>query len=126
MLRVDAGTARGRDAHQQVSAVQQGVDMLGTQRQPRLLGTDQAIFHDVGDADPGIDSDNPRRALERVRGTHAGFQLIGLLRITLQRQQPRAEYLGLRFGLQGKQLEQRGVAHLLGGHVRLRVTADST
>ena len=99
--------------------------MLGLQVQAPFLRADQAIFHDMGNADPGLDPDNPRRALERVGRAHAGFQLIGLGRVTLQRQQTGIEHLGLGFGLQTEQLQQRGVAHLLGGHVRLRVIAPS-
>ena len=53
--------------------------MLGLQKQPAFLGADQAVFHHVSHADAGIDPDNPRRAFERVRGAHAGFQLPGEL-----------------------------------------------
>ncbi|MNO75825.1 hypothetical protein D3C76_668870 [compost metagenome] len=118
--------ARCGDAHQQIGALQQRIDMLGAQQQAAFLGADQTIFHHMGDADSGVDTDDPRRTLERVRGTHARFKLIGLGRVALKRQQAGAQDLGLGFGLQAEQLQQRGVAHLLGGHVRLRVTADSS
>ncbi|MNO76527.1 hypothetical protein D3C76_676010 [compost metagenome] len=118
-------TVRRRDAHQQIGALQQRVDVLRAQVQAPFLGTDQAIFHDMRDADAGIDADDSRRAFERMRRTHARFEMIGLGRITLQRQQTCAEHLGLGLGFQTEQLQQRGVAHLLGGHVRLRVTADN-
>ncbi|MNQ61939.1 hypothetical protein D3C85_762630 [compost metagenome] len=80
--------------------------MLRTQEQSPLLGTDQAIFHDVGNTDPGIHADNPRGALERMGRAHASFQMIGLGRVALQRQQAGAEDLGLGFGLQTEQLQQ--------------------
>ena len=117
---------RRGDAHQQIGALQQRVDVLGTQQQTAFLGADQAIFHDVGDADAAVDTNDPRRTFERVRRAHARLQLIGLGRIALQRQQPGAEHLGLGFGFEAEQFEQGGVAHLLGGHVRLRVTADNS
>ncbi|MNS25626.1 hypothetical protein D3C72_575240 [compost metagenome] len=117
---------RRGDAHQQIGALQQRIDVFGAQQQAPFLGTDQAIFHHVGDADPGIDAHDPRRPLERVRRTHARFKLIGQGRIALKRQQAGTQDLGLGFGLQAEQLQQRGVAHLLGGHVRLRVTADNS
>ncbi|MNT27427.1 hypothetical protein D3C72_1630560 [compost metagenome] len=106
--------------------MQQGIDMFRPQQQAAFLGTDQAIFHDMGDADPGIDANNPRCALERMSRAHAGFQLIGLGRIALQCQQAGTEHLGLGLGLQAEQFEQRSIAHLLWGHERLRFTADST
>ncbi|MNC65370.1 hypothetical protein D3C75_1156530 [compost metagenome] len=80
----------------------------------------------MGAADPGFDTDNPRRALERVRRPHAGFQLIGLDRVALQRQQAGTEDLGLGFGLEAEQLKQGSVAHLLWGHDRLRVMAANS
>jgi len=105
--------------------LQQRVDVFRLQIQATFLGADQAIFHDMGHADPGVHPDNPRRAFERVRGAHAGFELVGLGRVALQGQQARAQYLGLGIGFQTEQFQQRGIAHLVGGHVRLRVTADS-
>nr|GFD46390.1 hypothetical protein [Tanacetum cinerariifolium] len=39
-----------------------------------------------GDADACIDPDDPCRALERMRGAHAGFQLIRLCGVALKRQ----------------------------------------
>ena len=53
--------ARRGDSHQQVGALQQRVDMFRLQVQAAFLGADQAVFHDVGHADPGIHADNPRR-----------------------------------------------------------------
>ena len=100
--------------------------MLGPQVQAPFLRADQAIFHHMGDADAGINPDNPRRAFERVSRAHARFEVIGLGRIAFQRQKTCAQHLGLGFGFEAEQLQQRGVAHLLGGHVRLRVTADNS
>ncbi|MNF75481.1 hypothetical protein D3C84_575470 [compost metagenome] len=117
---------RCSDAHQQIGALQQRIDMFRPQQQAPFLRADQAIFHDMGDADAAVDANNSRRAFERMRRAHARFQLIGLGRVALQGQQSGAEHLGLGFGFEAEQLKQRGVAHLLGGHVRLRVTADSS
>ncbi len=117
--------ARHGDAHQQVGALQQGIDMLGAQPQATLLGGHQAVLHDMGDADASVHSDDPRRALQRVGRAHASLKLVGLRGITLQRHQAGTEHLGLRLGLQAEQFEQRCVAHLLWGHDRLRCTADS-
>ncbi len=80
--------------------------MFRLQVQAPFLGADQAILHHMGHAHPGVDPDNPRRALERVGGAHAGFKLVGLGRVTLQRQQAGAEDLGLGLGLQAEQLHQ--------------------
>ncbi|MNM91936.1 hypothetical protein D3C81_1042480 [compost metagenome] len=113
------------DSHQQVGALQQRIDMLGVQPQAAFLGSHQAVFHDVGNTDASVDPDNARRPLQGVGRTHAGLQLVGLGGVALQRHQASAEYLGLRLGFQAEQLEQRCVAHLLWGHVRLRCTADS-
>ncbi|MNR60694.1 hypothetical protein D3C85_1822420 [compost metagenome] len=60
--------------------------MLGAQVQAPFLGADQAIFHHMRHADAGIDSDDPRGALERMRRAHARFEMVGLGRIALQRQ----------------------------------------
>ncbi|MNI30816.1 hypothetical protein D3C73_846750 [compost metagenome] len=125
-VRWHRSVVRRGNAHQQIGALQQRVDVLGAQIQPPFLSTDQTILHDMRNADPGIDTDDPRRALERVRRAHARFELIGLGRVALQRQQTCAQHLGLGFGFQAEQFQQRGVAHLLGGHVRLRVTADNS
>ena len=125
VLRRD-GIAGGGDAHQQIGALQQRVNMLALQVQAAFLGTDQAVFHDMGHAHAGIHADNPRRPLQGMGRPHAGFQLVGLGRVALQRQQAFVEHLGLGLGLQAEQLKQRGVAHLLGGHVRLRVIALSS
>ncbi|MCY1451307.1 hypothetical protein D9M71_681650 [compost metagenome] len=119
------GIPRGGDAHQQIGALQQRIDVLGAQQQTALLGGDQAIFHDMSDADARIDTHDPRRPLQGMGRAHTGFQLVGLGRVAFQRHQPGAQYLGLRLGLQAEQLEQRRIAHLLWGHVRLRCTADS-
>ncbi|MNO68857.1 hypothetical protein D3C76_597010 [compost metagenome] len=119
------GIPRGGDAHQQIGALQQGIDVLGAQQQTALLGGDQAIFHDMSDADARIDTHDPRRPLQGMGRAHTGFQLVGLGRVAFQRHQPGVQYLGLRLGLQAEQLEQRCIAHLLWGHVRLRCTADS-
>ncbi|RML47429.1 hypothetical protein APX70_01776 [Pseudomonas syringae pv. maculicola] len=102
----DAGATWRGNTHQQVSPGQQRVDVLGLQQQPALLSADQAIFHHVRDADTEIHADNPRGPLERVRRTHAGFQLIGLGRVAFERQQPGTEYLGLRIGFQREQFKQ--------------------
>ncbi|MNH41373.1 hypothetical protein D3C79_1028630 [compost metagenome] len=99
--------------------------MFSAQQQPAFLGRYQAIFHHMGHADPGVDAHDACSTLQRVRSTHAGFQLSGLGRVALQRHQPCDEHLGLSFGFQAEQLEQRCVAHLLWGHDRLRCTADS-
>lgn len=123
--RLRPGIARRGDAHQQVGALQQGIDMLGAQPQATLLGGHQAVLHDMGDADASVHSDDPRRALQRVGRAHASLKLVGLRGITLQRHQAGTEHLGLRLGLQAEQFEQRCVAHLLWGHDRLRCTADS-
>ncbi|MNI18577.1 hypothetical protein D3C73_719910 [compost metagenome] len=114
------------DTHQQVGALQQRVDVFGAQVEAAFLPTDQAVFHHMGDAHPGVDPHDTRRALERVSRAHARLEVIGLGRIALERQQAGAEHLGLGLGFQAEQLQQRGVAHLFGGHVRLRVTADSS
>ena len=80
--------------------------MFGLQVQAAFLGADQAILHHMGHADAGVHPDNSRRALERVRGAHAGFQLVSLSGVALQGQQARAQYLGLRVGFQAEQLQQ--------------------
>ena len=100
--------------------------MLWLQIQTAFLGADQTVLHHMGDADPGIHPHNPGGALERVRSAHASLKLVRLGRVSLQRQQTGIQYLGLRLGLKAEQLKQRGVAHLLGGHVRLRVIALSS
>ena len=111
--------------HQQVGAAQQCIDVFGAQQQPAFLGRYQAVFHDMGDADAGIDADDAGGALQRMRRPHAGFQLVGLGRVVFQCHQPGTEHLSLCLGLQAEQFEQRCVAHLLWGHDRLRCTADS-
>ncbi len=99
--------------------------MFGLKQQSPFLGADQTVFHHMRDAHAEIDADNPRCALERMRGTHAGFQLIRLGRVTFECQQARTQYLSLRVGFQREQFEQRGVTHLIWRHVRLRYTADN-
>ena len=99
--------------------------MLGIQPQAPLLGGYQAILHDMRDADARVHANDTGGALERVGRAHARLELVSLGRVALECHQAGAEYLGLRFGLQAEQLEQRGVAHLLWGHDKLRCTAAS-
>ncbi|MCY1355688.1 hypothetical protein D9M69_421190 [compost metagenome] len=96
--------------------------MRSRQRHAALRG-DQAVFHRVGHAHAGVEPDDARRALERMRRAHARLQVLGGGRVALQRQQPGVEDFGLRFGLEREQLEQRGVAQLFGVHARLRASA---
>ncbi len=121
--RIAAG--RMADAQQQVGALQQRVDMRGGQRHAALCG-DQAVFHGVCYAHAAIEPDDAGRALERVGGTHAGFELLGGCRVALQRQQAGIEDFGLGIGLEREQFQQRGVAQLLGIHARLLASAWRT
>jgi len=59
----------------------------------------EAIFHDVGNVDTCCQADDAGGTLERVRGAHAGLELIGRRRILFEFQQTYAEYMGLAFRL---------------------------
>lgn len=88
--------------------------MFRLQEQASVLRLHQAILHDVRHAHAGVQPDDTRRAFQRVRGAHAGFQLVGLGRAALQRHQAGVEHLGLGLRLEPEQLEQRRVSHLVG------------
>ena len=60
-------------AEQQISTLQQPINLLGHQAQQALLGGNQQILHGMRDFYPIIQADDPRRALERMRRTHAGL-----------------------------------------------------
>ncbi|MNS72311.1 hypothetical protein D3C72_1057160 [compost metagenome] len=49
----------------------------------------------MGQGYGGVESDNPRRALERMRRAHARFQLGGVGRLPLEDQQAGIHDLGL-------------------------------
>src|SRR3990167_2622461 len=80
----------------------------------------------MGDLHATVQADNPRSTLERVGGTHAGFQLAGIHRVTLKNQQAGIQHLLLRLRLHAEQLKQRGITHLVRGHVRLLIMAASS
>jgi len=63
ICRTDVVTARRGNAHQQIGALQQSIYMLGLQVQTAFLGADQAVFHHMGNTDPGVHSDYPGCAL---------------------------------------------------------------
>ena len=78
-----------RDLHQEVDAPEQDVDVLRPEDQLALLGRDEAVLHRVGDPDRGIQPDDPRRPLQRVRRAHQGLDRLGRGRRALQRHQAR-------------------------------------
>ncbi len=108
------------DPLQQVGALQQGVDMGRRQQQAAALRGNEAVFHHVRHAHAAIQPDNARRALERMGGAHARFQVRGRSGLALEREQAGVQDFRLRVRLEREQFEHRGIAELFGIHDRLR------
>ena len=95
---------RGRlgEARQHIDTLQQHLNVLAGEDNTPFLGGHKAVFHDVGHTFSGTELHDARRALEGVGRPHQGFEALGMLRITLQRQQPVVEHRGLRLRLQAE------------------------
>ena len=85
-----------------------------------LLRCDEGILHRMGHTDTDVETDNAGRAFERVRGPHAGLELIGRRVIALERQQSSGQDLGLAFRFHVEQLEHRQAAQVV-ARARLRL-----
>ena len=94
---------------QRVGAAQQGVNVRGVEAHRAALGGYQQVFHHMGQGDRRIQTNNACGTFERVRCTHAGFQLGGVGRFTLQHQQARIHDLRLRLRFLVEQLQHRAV-----------------
>lgn len=105
---------------QQIGALQQGVDVGRRQQQAATLRGDEAVFHHMGHAHAAVQPDDARRALERMGGAHARFQMGSGGRFAFERQQARVQDFRLCVCLEREQFEHRGVAELLRVHDRLR------
>jgi hypothetical protein len=82
--------------------LQQDFNVLAGEDQAPFLRGHKAVFHDVGHTFSGAELHDARRTLEGVGRPHQGFEALGMLRITLQRQQPVIQQCGLRLRLQAE------------------------
>ena len=77
------------------------------------LRGDEEILHRMRDHDRRPDFDDARRALQRMGGAHAGFELFGAAGILLERQQAERQRLRLAFRFDAEQVVHRKLAEIL-------------
>ncbi len=101
---------------QRIDAPQQHVHAVAGERDLPALGGDETILQLMGHLDRGLETDDLRRALDRVGCAHQGFELLGIPRRLLQGEHPGAEgrQMGLEFG--AKQVQQRRIGRRSVGH----------
>jgi hypothetical protein len=87
------GTGGLCNSGQQVSRVEQHVNIIATQGDPAILCGNQAILSGMGQLHRRIDSHNPRRAFDRVGGPHQGLNRPEVRRVLFQRNEPLVEHL---------------------------------
>jgi hypothetical protein len=119
----DVGLRGVGNTGQQIGPRQQLVDLRGIERQVARLRGHEAVLHRMGHANAHVKTDDPGGAFERMSGTHADLELVGLSVIALEREQARRQDEGLGLDLLAEQIEHRELAQIWSAHARLRRSA---
>ena len=87
------------DARNDIDTAQQLIDPRGVEQRAPFLRRDETILHRVREFDTDLDTDDTRRALQRMRRAHAGLERGGIARRAVEGEEVVVEHacLGPRF-----------------------------
>src|SRR5262245_6541990 len=108
-----------------VDTPEQDVDMLSPENELSFLRLDEAVFHCMGDSNNGIESDDARSSLERVRRAHQRLDRFRRGRAFLERHQAGRKRGDLALSFHAKELHQRKAAQITAHCLRLRMAVKT-
>ena len=85
-----------------------------------LLRRDEAVFHGVGDAHRGVETDDARGSLERMGRAHERLDQLRVWPMPFERHQSRGKRGGMALGLHAEELHHRETTQIATHGPRLR------
>ena len=107
------------DVRNDIDTAQQLIDPRSVEQRAPFLRRDETIFHRVGEFDTNRDTDDTRRALQRMRRAHAGLERGRIARRAVEGEQAVVEHTCLGSRFLAEEIDQRRAARVV-RHPRLR------